>query len=48
MEFKFVAILFVILFAACAIASVKSDDVETGKKMNNGKMLKHWLGSISK
>lgn len=32
MEFKFVA---AILFVVCAIASVKSDDVVTGKRMNN-------------
>lgn len=43
MEFKFVAILLAILFAACAIASVKSDDVQTGKRINNVDMLKYSL-----
>lgn len=40
MEFKFIAILLSILFAVCAITTVKSDDVQIGKRKNNVNILK--------
>lgn len=39
MEFKIIAILLAILFAACAITLVNANDVETGKEIDSAKAL---------